>query len=217
MIIHSLNDLVEKSFHEIYTPLSVISTGLEMQIMEHGNTDYLQSIKSAERLLNVFSDDMYYAIKKELTDFKPEWIELEPFIKEELNYLKPIAKTKHIKFSLECFIENPMIYINNIELRRLILNVLTNAIKYAYSLSTVEIRIALEEENKIYFSITNRGRILKKTNKIFEKLYQEDNNSFGFGIGLDIVTGVCSKNDIEIDVESVNNMTSFKFIYKEEK
>ena len=54
MIIHSLNDLVEKSFHEIYTPLSVMSTGLEMQVLEHGDTEYLQSIKSATRLLNVF-------------------------------------------------------------------------------------------------------------------------------------------------------------------
>ena len=52
IIISSLNNLVEKSFHEIYTPLSVMKTGIEMQVLKHGNTEYLESIKSAMINLN---------------------------------------------------------------------------------------------------------------------------------------------------------------------
>lgn len=217
LIINSLNNLVEKSFHEIYTPLSVMSTGLEMQVLEHGDTEYLQSIKSATRLLNVFSDDMYYAIKKEITPFEPEWIELEPFFKKQLNYLAPIAKSRDMDFSFECLVDNPMIYINNIELQRVVLNVLSNALKYGYKSTTVDVEIKMIEDNKISFTIENRGKILKNPEQIFEKLYQENKEHFGLGIGLEIVALVCQKNNIEIKVTSINNKTKFKFIYKEER
>lgn len=217
LIIHSLNELVEKSFHEIYTPLSVISTGLEMQILEFGDSEYLQSIKSATRLLNVFSDDMYYAIKKEIASFSPEWIELEPFFRKQIKYLTPTAKSKNMKFSFSCLIENPMIYINNIELQRVILNVLSNALKYGYKNTTIAITIKEFDENRICFSIENVGRLLANPEKVFEKLYQENSEHLGLGIGLEIVATVCKKNDIEIKVSSVNNITKFKFIYKEEK
>jgi len=217
MLINSLNDLVEKSFHEIYTPLSVMSTGLEMQTLEYGDTQYLQSIKSATRLLNVFSDDMYYAIKKEVASFEPEWIELEPFIQKEINYLHPIAINKEMKCNLVCHVDNPMIYINEIELRRVFLNILSNAIKYGYKNSQIDVEIKSEEEGYISFSIENRGKILENPDKIFKKLYQENSKHFGLGIGLEIVAIVCEKNDIEIKVTSINNKTKFKFIYKEEK
>lgn len=217
MLIQSLNSLVEKSFHEIYTPLSVMSTGLEMQVLEHGDTQYLQSIKSATRLLNVFSDDMYYAIKKEVATFEPEWIELEPFLKKQLVYLEPIAKNKDMDFSLLCEVDNPMIHINNIELQRVVLNILSNAIKYGYQNTTIELKIKMEAENTISFSIKNRGKILSNPDKIFEKLYQENSEHFGLGIGLEIVAIVCHKNDIDIKVTSINNKTKFKFTYKEQK
>ena len=216
MLIHSLNDLVEKSFHEIYTPLSVIETGLDLQIIEHGNTQYLKSIRSAARLLNVFSDDMYYSIKKEVASFDPQWIELEPFIKKELLYLNPIIVNKNITFCFECKIEHPMIFINHTELRRLVLNVLSNAIKYAYNNTVIKIRIKMLDD-KIIFSFSNRGRILENLDKIFQKLYQEDYEKFGLGIGLEIVAIICKKNNIKINVESLNNIIKFQFIYKEEE
>lgn len=217
MIISSLNNLVEKSFHEIYTPLSVMSTGLEMQVLEHGNTNYLKSIKSAMRLLNIFSDDMYYSIKKEVTQFEAQWIELEPFMKEQMNYLTPIALNNEMDFELESNVDNPMIFISEIELKRVVLNILSNALKYGYKNSIINIKIDMKDEDFISFSITNRGKILSNPDKIFEKLYQEDSESTGFGIGLEIVALICKKNDIKIDVTSINNKTKFKFTYKEKK
>ena len=217
MIISSLNNLVEKSFHEIYTPLSVMSTGLEMQVLEHGNTNYLKSIKSAMRLLNIFSDDMYYSIKKEVTQFEAQWIELEPFMGEQINYLLPIALNNEMEFELESNVDNPMIFISEIELKRVVLNILSNALKYGYKNSTINIKIDMKEEGYISFSITNRGKILSNPDKIFEKLYQEDSESMGFGIGLEIVALICKKNEIEINVTSINNKTKFKFTYKEKK
>ena len=216
IIISSLNNLLEKSFHEIYTPLSVIQTGIEMQTLEYGSSEYMDSIKAAMINLNVVSDDIYYAIKKEISPFDPRWLELDLFIEKQIKYFKPLAKTKYITFSFDNEIENPMIYINDVELKRLLLNVLSNAIKYASPNTTIKIKVK-NRNDKIVFSISNQGRIIKNKDEIFKNLFQEDSNHFGLGIGLDIVAQVCKKNKIEVKVKSVNNFTKFSFIYKEEK
>jgi len=216
MLIGSLNNLIEKSFHEIYTPLSVMKTGIEMQVLEHGNSEYIQSIESSMINLNMVSDDIYYAIKKEITPYPPQWIELDVFIKKQLKYFTPLAKIKDILFSFETQIENPMIYINEVELKRLTLNILSNAIKYSSVNTVVDVKIKSKNE-KIVFSIENQGRIINDTNKIFENLFQENPSQLGLGIGLDIVAQICKKNKIDVKVRSINNFTKFSFTYKEEK
>lgn len=216
IIISSLNNLVEKSFHEIYTPLSVMKTGIEMQVLKHGNTEYLESIKAAMINLNVVSDDIYYAIKKEISPFEPKWIELDLFIQNQIKYFTSLASTKYITFNLLNEVENPMIYINDTELKRLLSNIFSNAIKYSSTHTVVEIKIKIKNE-RIIFSIENQGRVINNPDKIFTNLFQEDSNNLGLGIGLDIVAQVCKKNKIEVKVSSINNLTKFSFSYKEEK
>ena len=216
LIIGSLNNLVEKSFHEIYTPLSVMRTGIEMQVLEYGSSEYIESIEAAMINLNVVSDDIYYAIKKEVSSFEPEWIDLDLFINNQIKYFKPFAQTKQLTFIFSNEIENPMIYINETELKRLVSNILSNAIKYSSVHTTITIKIK-SENDKINFSIENQGRIIKDPDKIFSNLFQEDTNKLGLGIGLDIVSEICKKNKIKVEVESINNFTTFSFIYKEEK
>jgi len=214
-MIKSLNNLIEKSFHEIYTPLSVIQSGLEMQVLEHGDTQYLQSIQAASRNLNVIADDLYYTIKKEVVDFVPDWIELVPFIDEQIKYLQPIANKKDITFTLDKTIDDPMIYINDLELKKVLLNILTNAIKYTFKGTNIEILISELEDGYISMEFINQGKTIKDTEKIFQNQYQEDNSRLGLGIGLDIVSSVCKKNNIQIDVQSKDEKTTFKLIYKE--
>jgi len=214
-MIKSLNNLIEKSFHEIYTPLGVIQSGLEMQVLEHGDTQYLQSIQSASRNLNVIADDLYYTIKKEVVDFIPDWIELKPFLLEQLRYLQPIANKKNITFNLDVKIEDPMIYINDLELKKVVLNILTNAIKYTFKGTIIEIFIKELADGYISVEFINLSNTIKDTHKIFQNQYQEDTSSIGLGIGLDIVSTVCKKNNIQIDVQSTGEKTIFKLIYKE--
>lgn len=109
-----------------------------------------------------------------------------------------------------------MIYINDTELKRLVLNILSNAIKYSSPNTIITIKIKMKEE-KITFSIENQGRVINNPDKIFTNLFQEDSDSLGLGIGLDIVSQVCKKNKIEVNVSSINNFTKFSFTYKEEQ
>ena len=214
-MIKSLNNLIEKSFHEIYTPLSVIQSGIEMQVLDHGKTQYLDSIQAASRNLNVIADDLYYTIKKEVVDFVPQWIELVPFIREQIKYLHPIANKKDITIDLKTEIEDPMIFINELELKKLITNILSNAIKYSFQNTCIDISIKEVMDGFLSIEFLNHGNTIKDCNKIFTNQYQEDNSKLGLGIGLDIVSMICQKNNIKIDLQSKDEKTTFKLIYKE--
>ena len=191
-MILAMNDLIKKAFHEIYTPLSVIDTAVEMQILEYGDTEYLQSIKAASRSLHTVYEDIYYSLKKEIYSFEPEPINLKDIIENRIKYFNVIAKTKEMNFQTKYESKNPVIFINPTELQRVLDNTISNAIKYGDENSTINIEI-FDKDDRVCVSITDKGKTIKNLDKIFNMLYREDENEIGLGLGLDIVRMICKK------------------------
>lgn len=214
-MILAMNDLIKKAFHEIYTPLSVIDTAVEMQILEYGDTEYLQSIKAASRSLHTVYEDIYYSLKKEIASFEPEFLNLKEVLENRIKYFNVIAKTKNMRFETKYQTKDPTVYINSTELQRVLDNTLSNAIKYGEENSAILIKI-FDKDNRVCLSVTDFGKTIKDTDEIFKTLYREDEDQIGLGLGLDIVRMICKKNDISIDVESKNGKTTFTYCFKRE-
>jgi len=213
-MLEEMNVLLKESFHEIYTPLGLIKSSLSLLELENVNNEHLQNIKSSVQSLHSVYEDMYYAIKKEVRAYPPEWIDLEVFLKNRTNIFISQMSCKKLTFDTNIDIESPMIKINIIELERLIDNLLSNAIKYANVNSIITIDIAPSDE-KIKLVISNRSKKIKDAKKLFNELYREDHSVMGLGIGLSIVKKICDKYNISIDVSSNDEITSFILIYKE--
>jgi len=212
-LINSLNELIKKSFHEIYTPLGIINTGVEMQELEYGNTEYLDSIKAASRSLHAVYEDIYYSMRKEIIHYEPQQINLQDIIQDRINYFLIIAKTKNIDFKTVFEIKEPIIFINSVECERVIDNTISNSIKYGYENSVITIRI-FEDKEKLCFSVENIGKTIKNKEKVFKQLYREDLSKSGFGIGLDVVRMICDKYKIQINVDSKDKKTKFTYCFK---
>jgi len=213
-MLEEINTLLQESFHEIYTPLGLIRSSLSLLELEQGNNEHLQSIKASIQSLHSIYEDMHYAIKKEVRNYIPEWIDLEFFLNNRLKIFQPQMNYKKLHFNFIVNIESPMIKINITELERLIDNLLSNAIKYAEEQSEILIQINIIDE-KIRLSISNYSKKIKNPKKLFDKLYQEDHSVMGLGIGLSIVQKICEKYTIDIEVESNDSTTSFILTYKE--
>ena len=121
---------------------------------------------------------------------------------------------KNLSFNFDLKIESPMININETELERLIDNLMSNAIKYAIKNSFILIEISPFNE-KIKIEISNKSEKIKDAKKLFDELYREDHSVMGLGIGLSIVKKICDKYNIDIDVESNDDITSFILYYEE--
>jgi len=214
-MIQEMNKLLKHAFHELYTPLSVINTSLELQEMEHGSTEYLDKIKSASLDMQTIYDDMYYSVRKEVTEYKPEWIEMEPFLADRLKYFNILMHTRSITCKIESSVDSPMMHISTTEAKRLFDNLLSNAIKYSDDES--EIYIGINQNNEeIEILISNySAQTNHDTSKYFVDLYQENPSIMGFGIGLSIVKQVCDKYAIKIKIKSEENRVNIYLTYKE--
>ena len=213
-MLEEMNTLLRESFHEIYTPLGLIKSSLSLLELEQGNNEQLQNIKSSVQSLHSIYEDIYYAIKKEVRSFPPEWINIESFLEKRTEIFKPQMNYKNLKCDIVSTIESPMIKINLTELERLMDNLLSNAIKYANKDSVIQIEIT-PSNDKIRLAISNSSKKIKDAKKLFDKLYREDHTVMGLGIGLSIVKKICDKYDIDVDVESDDNTTSFILNYEE--
>lgn len=213
-MLQEMNKLLKHSFHELYTPLSIIRTSLELQTMRHGSTRYLEDIKAASLNLQSSYDDIYYSVKKEVMDYPPEWIELEPFLADRIKYFKPIMQTRSLSCRVHSSVDSPMMHINITEAKRLFDNLLSNAIKYSDEKSEIYISINHNQE-EIEILVSNYSTQVNENSKFFEDLYRENPSIMGLGIGLSIVKQICDKYKIRIKVKSEDDRVNIYLRYKE--
>lgn len=204
----SLNSLIKKSFHEIYTPLGIIESSCDILKFEYGENEYIDRATVALRMLDSVYKDIYYAIKKEQRKRQIIQINLLTFIKERVEAFELLAKTKGMSIDINEG-KNLSILMDKEELERVVDNTLSNAIKYSKEKSKVSIDM-FEKDSSVVLAITNEGKI-KNPEAIFYENYQENSENVGLGFGLSIVKEICQENSIKIEVKSDKNSTFFYY------
>ncbi|MEO5984753.1 MAG: PAS domain-containing protein, partial [Ferruginibacter sp.] len=102
---------------------------------------------------------------------------------------------------------------------QIIINLISNAIKYSPNNDTIELRICKHAKNEVAVSVKDRGIGIRKKDhkKIFERFYRvegkEENTFSGFGIGLFIAKSIIERHNGSITIESEKGKGSvFTFI-----
>ena len=127
---------------------------------------------------------------------------------------KILAERKNIKVSLNIASETLVLEGNPLQLRRLFLNLIDNAIKYTSVAGKIGLEVKREHKNIIVaVSDTGQGMTEDHLSRIFESFYRVDNNEPGNGLGLNIVQSILKIHQGDIRVESkVNHGTTFTVI-----
>jgi len=206
-------NFLKYSVHETNTPLSVIMSNIELFEMEFGKNRYLSNIEVAMK--NIFSiyDDLSYLVKKDHMMYKIQSIDIVDFIRSRIDFFSQNANLARSNFIFDC--EKPEIFISFIEtkLQRIIDNNLTNAIKY--TLENHDIFVTLKQSvTKVTFIIATHSRVIQQPNKIFEEYYREEESKEGFGLGLNLVKRICDEEEVHIQVDSNENLTTFTYTFK---
>lgn len=212
-----MNDFFNDSMHELKTPLGVININVELLSHYVTSSKHLQRIKAATKQMQMTYEDVEYYIKHNKVMYAKEPINLSEYLGLRVSFFEDIAISKAI--TLQSHIEeNMQIYVNKVELQRIIDNTLSNAIKYSYFQGIVEISLQQKDESSCVLSFIDHGQGIKDLYKVFERFEREDGVQGGFGLGLNIVQNICNKNDIDIDIESYEDKGSrFTYIFKLDK
>ena len=200
--------------HELKTPItSIISYADTLQDGEYDKqtTNKFLSVISSEgrRMADLVSDlltlsryDTKIANGKNVTEF--DLGELAKQCQEKLS-----IQSKNKKQDMECLVtaDVPPIKADKTGIERVILNVISNAIKYTPERGTIKIYVGFVY-NDAYIKIIDNGIGIPKEDlgRIFERFYRVDKartrEMGGTGLGLSIAKEILEQNKGSIDIKS---------------
>lgn len=195
--------------HDIRQPLQATSLLLEafdeseqnaqnQQLLKHLKS----SVNSMSELLNSLLD--VSKLDAQVIEITPEHVDIESVCKELLSETEKQNPQKAIDFQLICP-ESITAYADVVILKRVLSNLLTNALRYTESGS---ITLSAHQQNQsITISVIDTGVGIKydEGSAIFDEFYQSKSHKKpqkGMGLGLSIVKRLCKLHDWEISFSS---------------
>ncbi len=194
----NLKIFVDQTLHELNTPIATIKANLLM--LQRSNQKpkdqkRLERIQSATKNLQKLYKDIEYKIKYKIEQIDDITFNLKELIEESVSKFDEIKKD--IKIEIDIPIKNITCDKNGFE--KVVDNLISNAIKYNQKSGFLKIYMS---KNQLIFEDSGIGIEPKNLFIVFEKSFQENPSTKGFGIGLSIVKSYCDKYNIEIKIDT---------------
>ena len=132
-------------------------------------------------------------------------------VSEEISKVKFLASESNLRIKLSNKSAVKEIYADEIQIRRVIMNLLTNAINFAPQNSEIKVEI-FDKNEKISISVTDKGTGILPENipHIFDRYYTKKYRKVGTGLGLYFSKKIVRLHGGDIKVESIpNKKTTF--------
>ncbi|HEY4564337.1 MAG TPA: ATP-binding protein [Thermoanaerobaculia bacterium] len=207
-------DFVANVSHELKTPLAAIRGYAET--LRDGALDepptarrFTDRILSQCRRLQELLDDLLILSRLEGLDaaLDREPVDLEAVARRAVELLTPSAREKRVEIELQEEEEVPAVQGDAVNLERLLLNLLDNAIKYNRPDGKITVRVGRYGSDALLeVSDTGIGIPAESIPRIFERFYRVDKGRAreegGTGLGLAIVKHIAQAHGGQVDVES---------------
>ncbi|MCR5830239.1 MAG: response regulator [Lachnospiraceae bacterium] len=218
--------------HEIRTPINAVLGMDEMIIRESDQKEirsYAVDIRNAGRsLLSLINDILDFSkIEEGKMEIIPVQYDLSSMINDICNMVKDRAAKKGLVFDVTADKDVPhILYGDEIRIRQVLLNLLTNSVKYTHK-GKIGFEIGYEKtsdkEISLRFRVSDTGIGMKEEDmdKLFTpftRIEEKKNRSVeGTGLGMSIVNQLLDLMESKLDVKSVYGEGSeFSFAVKQD-
>ena len=203
--------------HEIRTPINAV-LGMDEMILresrEKSILSYAHDIQTAGRtLLSLINDILDFSkIEEGRMEILPTQYELSSLVGDVGNMIRERARRKGLAFEIDVDSNIPyVLYGDDIRIRQILLNLLTNAVKYTEK-GRVRLELGYEkcsdDEIDLRFSISDTGIGMKEEDmdslfSPFERIEESRNRAVeGTGLGMSIVKQLLALMGSKLDVKS---------------
>ncbi len=195
--IQMLDKFTKDLIHDLNTPITSIKLNMKLLQKDLNFTDN-KALKRIDRSIYTISE-LYenLTILLEEKTFQLTTVNLFDIVSEVIQIQKQIYLHIEFKISKKPF----FVKTNSKAIKQILQNLISNACKYNSKNGYVKI---YSKDNALY--IEDNGKGIQNPHKIFERSFSENNSS---GIGLDIVKRVAFALNIQINVISSSNGTTF--------
>ncbi len=206
----SQNRFMQDIAHELKTPLSVLKGELEVTLKRaRSAAEYegtlASSLEEVNRLARIVEDLLTSArFETKTVALTPEHFDMAQLARSVVEDIRVLAQQKHIQINCQAA-GGLTINADKNQIRRLLLNLLDNAVKYTPPQGQITLN-AWPENNNIVIAVHDTGIGIPGADipHIFERFYRADKSrsGTGFGLGLSIARSIAHAHQGEITVQS---------------
>ncbi len=195
--------------HELRTPLTIMKTGAETVLAGGSREEYEKyiqdSLEESEFLAGVVNDLLFLARSaNNKTNFSS--LDLGELVRKQAQFMMPYAKTKNV--ALTCLPAGRIIVNGNPDhLRRLLNNLIKNAIDYNRENGKVEVSLR-ESKDRVTMQVADTGVGIgaPDLDRVYDRFYKADparsGAGGGAGLGLSIAKEIVEAHKGKLDVKS---------------
>lgn len=219
--INSIDKTFISSFmHELKTPLAIVRSHLESEITNESLSMNLRKklvldVEELARLNNLINEMSFLlSAENEVKEKGFQKASILELLVDLVEFLEPLAEEKKQKITLVVK-ENIELSMHKEKFQQLLLNLLTNALKYTPKEGKIAIEL-FQNTEEIVLEIRDSGIGMSKEEQtqIFEPFYRADKQrTKGAGLGLVIALAIAKQHNIEIKVQSESNKGSSFFLH----
>ena len=214
------SEFLSSMSHELRTPLNAIlgfaqllESDEEAPLTEEQHDNMAYILSGGQHLLNLINDILELtAIETGKTILFIEPLNLRDVIDDSLSLLTPLAN----KANIQIHVLSDLVFTVSADytkLKQIIINLITNAIKYNHEGGSVSLDWESTKNNTVRINVIDTGIGISEANKpkvfgAFNRLGQENSSIEGTGIGLVVTKDLIEMMDGEIGFESTENKGS---------
>ena len=219
------SDFMATMSHELRTPLTsiigysdMLLSGMTGELNEKQSAFVDSILKGGEALLGLINDILDLTkIEAGRLELNREAVDLRAALLGVLPVVKPRAQDKRIRLSTFLPTDLPLVWADPGKLNQILLNLITNGIKYTHENGTVSVEARpLDDQVEIWVNDTGIGIAKEDQAKVFQRFTQIDSSATriqgGTGLGLAIVRELVDLHGGTIRVQSkLGKGSSFVF------
>lgn len=218
------NEFIETLTHDLKTPTVTQIKALEMLLqgmfgeLNDQQKEIINNIKSSCIYMNdlIFTILDTYIIESGKIKLNTSLIDIPVTINEVMNELKWFAKEKQKTLVFEADESAKPIRADKLQLKRVIFNIISNAIKYGTLDSEVQIILKDYSEDEIDFQVKNKSKFLTDDDmsNIFDKYKTKSNSKISkisTGLGLYLSKQIVEQHKGEIYAKCIDGECTFGF------
>ncbi|RAP22856.1 hypothetical protein C2W64_03415 [Brevibacillus laterosporus] len=205
--------------HELKTPLSVIQSCLSILkdgVASHKKDYYFDAMENEVKKMDMLIVDMLDLAKYESGTYKMkmELFPLDVVIKQICEKVRPEIESKQLHLHTE--LVQIKVVANQLRIEQVLVNFLTNAIRYTPDGETIMISIS-EEQDMAIVCIENKGVHIQEEHleKIWDRFYRGESSRHrstgGTGLGLAISKKILELHDVPYGVFNTEDGVMFYF------
>ena len=216
-------DLGAMIYHDLRSPLSNVLTSLDMMKSIMGDLDPTliailaiveRSANRVQRLVNSLLDINRLETEQKITNHS--MVDVRSLMDEVVEAVKPILDSKEQELSLSISDGIQSIWMDEDMIRRVLINLVENAIKYSPIQTHVRVKIDSDGQH-VKFAIVDQGVGIPKEHlsMIFDPYFstKDRGTQKGMGLGLTTTYSIINRHDGHITVESELGVGTIFTIY----